>query len=135
MGLTPHLTEQAAGSLEVEYNGTAANAVTVKQNANPAAPPAGMVFVDLNTFQIQTRDPTDPATDTVKVDYKFTEAVKRAADVTQGTVGKLDPATNTFVTQGLGEFEFEADENEWSLTVPNLNGEWAIFIPQSAATP
>lgn len=102
------------------------------QNANPAAPPAGMIFVDPTTFQIQTQGATNPATDTVKVDYIFTPAVKAAADVSQGTIGKLDPATNTFVTQGLGEFEFEEEEDEWSLTVPDLNGEWAILIPQSA---
>ncbi|KAK2759046.1 hypothetical protein FQN54_003145 [Arachnomyces sp. PD_36] len=126
-------TPSAAGNLEVEYNGTTANTVTVNQNANPAAPPVGMIFVDPTTFQIQTQSATNPATDTVKVDYIFTEAVKAAADVSQGTIGKLDPATNTFVTQGLGEFEFEEEEDEWSLTVPNLNGEWAILIPQSAA--
>lgn len=90
--------------------------------------------MDPTTFQIQTQGATDPATDTVKVDYIFTEAVKAAADVSQGTIGKLDPATNTFITEGLGEFEFEKEEDEWSLTVPDLNGEWAVLIPQGALT-
>lgn len=33
----------------------------------------------------------------------------------------IDPA--------LGELEFEAEENELTLTVKNINGEWGIFIP------
>lgn len=92
-----------------------------------------MVFVD-STFQIATASPTSSATDIVKVDYIFTQAVKDKVDVTQGIIGKLDPATNTFVTEGLGEFELEVEENEWTLTVAdgNLNGEWAVLIPSTA---
>ncbi|KAH0836052.1 hypothetical protein AYO21_02693 [Fonsecaea monophora] len=130
--LTVFLTPQAAGALEVEYNGTNANAITVTQNANPASPPAGFLFVDRTTFQVATDTATNPATDIVKVDYIYSEQVKRLVDVNQGVIGKLDPATNTFITSGLGEFEVELDENEWTLTVEDLNGEWAILIPQAA---
>jgi hypothetical protein len=101
--------------------------------ANPSAsPPAGFLFVDGSSFKISTASATSKTTDTVKVDYIFTEAVKAAADVTKGVVGKFDVATKTWVTTGLGEFELEADENEWTLTVADLNGEWALLIPQSA---
>ncbi|KIW84355.1 hypothetical protein Z517_03605 [Fonsecaea pedrosoi CBS 271.37] len=124
--------ESAAGALEVEYNGTNANAITVTQNANPASPPAGFLFVDRTTFQVATDTATNPAADIVKVDYIYSEQVKRLVDVNQGVIGKLDPATNTFITSGLGEFEVELDENEWTLTVEDLNGEWAILIPQAA---
>ncbi|KAF9461060.1 hypothetical protein BDZ94DRAFT_1299444 [Collybia nuda] len=128
-------TEGAAGSLEVEVNATAPNAITVKQNASPAAPPAGFLFVDPTTFQISTDSATSTATDVVKVDYIFSAAVLAAVDVKQGVIGKLDPATQQFVTDPAllnAEFEFEADENEWTLTVPDLNGEWAILIPEAA---
>jgi hypothetical protein len=55
-------------------------------------------------------------------------------DISQGKIGKLDAATNTFVIdETVGELEFEAEESELTLTVTDLNGEWAVFIPTSAA--
>lgn len=48
-------------------------------------------------------------------------------------MGKLCPDTNTFVVgAGVGELEFEAEENELSLTVDDMNGEWGIFVPSAA---
>lgn len=126
---------QAAGLLEVEVNATLANAVTVKVNKTPVAPPKGFLFVDPVTYQISTASATG-ANDVVKVDYIFSAAVLAAADVKQGVIGKLDTATNQFIVDPAvlkAEFEFEEDENEWTLTVPDLNGEWAILIPQAAA--
>jgi hypothetical protein len=99
--------------------------------AIPSTAPAGFLFVDPSTFTIKTSLATD-AKDKVKVDYIFTEAVKAAADVSKGAIGKLDTKSGLFVVTGLGEFEFEEEENEWSLTVPDLNGEWAVFVPQTA---
>lgn len=32
----------------------------------------------------------------------------------------------------MGELEFEAEENELSLTVDDMNGEWGIFVPSAA---
>ncbi|ETN39814.1 uncharacterized protein HMPREF1541_06040 [Cyphellophora europaea CBS 101466] len=121
-----------AGEFEAEYNGTAANAITVTQNSSPVPPPAGFLFVDPTTFVVSTQDATDPATDTVKIDYFYSEAVKARIDVAQGVIGKLDAASGTFVTEGLGEFEVELEENEWTLTVEDLNGEWAMLVPQTA---
>lgn len=101
-------------------------------NGNPSGnPPTGFLFVDPQSFKISTKSAT-AATDVVKVDYIFSAAILAAVDPTQGRIGKLDVATNEFVIDGLGEFEFEVEENEWSLTVPDLNGEWAILIPQAA---
>lgn len=101
-------------------------------NSNPSGnPPAGFLFVDPQSFKISTESAT-AATDVVKVDYIFSAAILAAVDPTQGRIGKLDEATNEFVVDGVGEFEFEVEENEWSLTVPDLNGEWAILIPQAA---
>jgi hypothetical protein len=54
-------------------------------------------------------------------------------DISAGKVGKLCSETNTFIVDGIGELEFEVEENELTLTVDSLVGEWAIFIPQAAA--
>lgn len=81
---------------------------------------------------ISTKNATSKATDIVKVDYIFTPEVAALVDASKGRVGKLDTKTNAFVVENVGEFEFEEDENEWSLTVPDLNGEWALLIPSSA---
>lgn len=57
----------------------------------------------------------------------------QSVDASQGQIGKLCTDTNTFIIDpALGEFEFEDDDNELSLTVTNMIGEWGIFIPTSA---
>ncbi|KAK2786191.1 hypothetical protein FQN52_007937 [Onygenales sp. PD_12] len=125
-----------AGSLEVEYDGLLENAIRVTRNTPPTVdPPAGFLFVDPSSFTIRAKATTDPDMDIVKVDYIFTPTVKDAVDVSQGFIAKLDPATNTYVTEGLGEFEFEVEEDEWSLTVGDgdLNGEWVALVPVEAA--
>ncbi|KAF4623788.1 hypothetical protein D9613_001384 [Agrocybe pediades] len=101
----------AAGLLEIEINSTSTNAVTVKKNDSPVAPPAGFLFVDPSTFQITTEKATNTATDQVKVDYIFTPAVLAAVDPTKAVIGKLDTATQKFVTDLnvlKAAFEFEA---------------------------
>lgn len=95
------------------------------------APPTGLMYVDPLTFTISTATP--PVTgDIHQVDYIFGEASSNAVDVSQSVIGKLDTATNQFVTANLGELEFEADENEVALKVTDMNGEWAIFVPTTA---
>ncbi|KAK8101422.1 hypothetical protein PG999_011796 [Apiospora kogelbergensis] len=120
--------KNAAGSLEVELNGTSANQVVVAPIMATLPPPAGHMYVDPLTF---SRSPP-AAGDTNKLDYIFTEGIKAAIDPSKGLPGKLDTATNTWVITGLGEFEFEQDENEWSLKVADVNGVWALFVPQAA---
>jgi len=132
--VSPHeanASPQAAGSLEVEVNATAANAVTVVAGNPTGKAPAGFLFVDPQSFKIATASAT-AAADVVKIDYIFSAAVLGAVDPTQGRIGKLDAATNEFIIDGIGEFEFETEENEWTLTVADLNGEWAVLIPQAA---
>ncbi|KAI1357691.1 hypothetical protein F5Y08DRAFT_333688 [Xylaria arbuscula] len=121
----------AAGSLEVEYNGTSATTIQVGPALASVAPPAGHLFVDPLTFTI-TSSAAAQAGDTLKVDYIFSAGMKASIDPSQGVVGKFDAATQQFVTTGLGEFEFEEDEDEWSLTVTDLNGQWAFFVPETA---
>ncbi|KAK8040958.1 hypothetical protein PG994_013965 [Apiospora phragmitis] len=95
------------------------------------APPAGLMYVDPLTFSVRTANPPAPG-DTSKLDYKFTEGIKAAIDPAKAVTGKLDATTNRWVTTGLGEFEFEADENEWSLKVADVNGVWDLFVLQTA---
>ncbi|KAK8066666.1 hypothetical protein PG997_013413 [Apiospora hydei] len=121
----------AAGSLEVELNSTTANQVVVAPIMATLQPPAGHMYVDPLTFSVRTANPPAPG-GTSKLDYKFTEGIKAAIDPTKAVTGKLDAATNQWVTTGLGEFEFEADENEWSLKVADVNGVWAFFVPATA---
>ncbi|ETS86901.1 hypothetical protein PFICI_00729 [Pestalotiopsis fici W106-1] len=125
------LPANAAGAIEAEYNGTAANTITVAPKMASIAPPAGLMYVDPLTFTIATATPP-AAGDIHQVDYIFGEASSNAVDVSQATVGKFDAATGQFVTEGLGELEFEAEENEVALKVADMNGEWAIFVPTSA---
>ncbi|KAK8917135.1 hypothetical protein H634G_09252 [Metarhizium anisopliae BRIP 53293] len=129
-----NMPSNAVGNLEVEYNGTEANTILVAPKMANTQPPTGMVFVDPMTFMVSTEKP--PVTgDTLKIDYIFTEAVKSAVDPSLVRVGKLDTANNQWVTDGLGEFEFEKEENEWSQEVSDLNGEWGIFAPVAAGQP
>lgn len=122
---------QAAGAIEAEYNGTAANTITVAPKMATIAPPTGLMYIDPLTFTISTATP--PATgDIHQVDYIFGEASSNAVDVKQSVIGKLDTATNQFVTENLGELEFEAEENELALKVADMNGEWAVFVPTTA---
>ncbi|KAK8032122.1 hypothetical protein PG990_001856 [Apiospora arundinis] len=102
--------KNAAGALEVELNGTAANQVIVAPIMATLPPPPGHMYVDPLTFSVKTATPPAKG-DTSKLDYIFTEG---------------------WVITGLGEFEFEEDENEWSLKVADVNGVWALFVPQAA---
>lgn len=54
-------------------------------------------------------------------------------DLTKSTVGKLCAGNKVFVADpAIGELEFEADENEVTLKAKDMNGEWAILIPNAA---
>jgi hypothetical protein len=90
------------------------------------------LLVDPTTFQVSTQAPSDPAADEVRIDYFYTAAVEAAIDVQQAVIGKLDAATSTYITEGLGEFEVEAEEREWTLITDDLNGEWAMLVPETA---
>ncbi|TPX59167.1 hypothetical protein PhCBS80983_g02681 [Powellomyces hirtus] len=116
------------GLFEVEYNASTANVITVTQNKNPAPAPPGFKFVDPTSFVVNVASPVQNST-LQKIDYIFTAATAQAINVTAGVIGKFDEATMSFKVNGLGEFEFEADELEWTLTVNDLNGEWATFVP------
>ncbi|PPQ65258.1 hypothetical protein CVT24_011413 [Panaeolus cyanescens] len=120
----------AAGLFELEHTGASPATAVVTAKTPSAAPPTGFVFVDPQSFVVTTSDTTGSSL--LKIDYIFSDAVKNAIDASKGVIGKFDAASNQFVIENLGEFEFEADENEWTLTVADLNGEWAMLVPTSA---
>jgi hypothetical protein len=58
----------------------------------------------------------------------YTDAeVIAAGNLATGRVGKLEGAA--FVVDNVGDLEFELEENELTLTVADLNGEFALFVP------
>ncbi|KAG4439910.1 hypothetical protein IFR05_004585 [Cadophora sp. M221] len=132
-------TASAIGKFEFEFQGKAADALTVTENKTPAAPPAGFVAVEPSSFQVALGVSKGAGLTLSKIDYIFdgTNAALAAMDLTQAKVGKLCADTGSFVIEEtLGELEFEAEENEVTL---NLNkavtseGEWGIFLPAAAA--
>lgn len=56
-----------------------------------------------------------------------------AGDLSAARIGKLSAAGDVFEVENIGELEFEAEENELSLTVESVVGEFAIFAPIAGA--
>jgi hypothetical protein len=56
-----------------------------------------------------------------------------ALDLATTKIGKLSADGCSFAIEEGLEFEFEAEENEITLTVDDLNGEWGVFVPVAAA--
>ncbi|KAI8998371.1 hypothetical protein BC832DRAFT_231672 [Gaertneriomyces semiglobifer] len=125
------------GAFEIEFANAAENSIVVDINPNPAAPPAGFIFLDPVTFKVKLAQSSAGAT-LQKIDWIFDPAASfmTKVEVANGTIGKLDPATNTFtIGASLGELEFEREENEYTLKTNDLNGEWGIFLPVAAVKP
>ncbi|KIJ34584.1 hypothetical protein M422DRAFT_117451, partial [Sphaerobolus stellatus SS14] len=122
-----------SGKYEVEYENTVSNTVTVSQKSATGLAPSGFHFPDTNSFTVKLSDPTANAT-LLKSDYIFNTSspLVAAVDLTKSVVGRLDTTTNTFVVENVGELEFEDDEGEISLTVDDVNGEWAVLAPHFA---
>ncbi|KAK3998260.1 hypothetical protein QBC44DRAFT_386690 [Cladorrhinum sp. PSN332] len=120
------------GGFEVEFQNGAARTLTVVQNQNPAgAAPDGFDFLEPVSYSVRLRGGTRNLT-LQKIDWIRSEA--STLDISQGKIGKLCSETNTFViSDSLGELEFEAEENELTLTVSSLNGQWAVFLPKAGA--
>ena len=138
--------------MEVEFQNPDARTLTVTENATPGNAPVGFDFLEPVSYIIDVQGGTEGLT-LQKVDYILTAGSKYpkptlhptclvqrpnmcptdTVDISQGQVGKLCANTNTFVVgAGVGELEFEAEENELSLTVDDMNGEWGIFVPSAA---
>ncbi|KPM40133.1 hypothetical protein AK830_g6409 [Neonectria ditissima] len=119
------------GVLEVEFQNAEGRTLTVVENAAPAAPPAGFVALESKSYIIELAEGADGLT-LSKVDYILTEG--NALDISQGQIGRFCTEAGAFVIDpAVGELEFEVEENELTLTVANMNGEWGIFLPDAAA--
>ncbi|KAF6765502.1 hypothetical protein DFP72DRAFT_797982 [Ephemerocybe angulata] len=134
-------TKGTVGSLEVEFQDKNTNTLTVTENKAPAknSVPAGFAFLDPVTYKIALEKSAAGLT-LQKVDFIFDPAstALKGVDFAKAKVGKLCTETKAFViSDAVGEQEFEADENEVTLTASDINGEWGIFIPTAAgaATP
>ncbi|KAM0282167.1 hypothetical protein ACHAQH_003207, partial [Verticillium albo-atrum] len=119
------------GVFEVELQGAVGRTLTVTENKTPAAPPPGFVAVEPVSWIISLAEGTEGLT-LQKVDYILT--ANNTLDISKGQAARLCTETNAFVIgPAVGELEFEREENELTVTVANINGEFAFFIPDPAA--
>ncbi|GJC93258.1 hypothetical protein ColKHC_02084 [Colletotrichum higginsianum] len=119
------------GRFEVEFQNAVGRTLTVTENRNPAAPPPGFTAVEPVSYKINLAEGAQGVT-LSKVDYIINPGID-ALDISKGQIGRLFPELNAFIIDpALGELEFEAEENELTLTVANMNGEFAVFLPQAA---
>ncbi|KAK0622059.1 hypothetical protein B0T17DRAFT_609024 [Bombardia bombarda] len=119
------------GVLEVEFQNTDARVLRVTENKTPGNAPVGFTFLEPSSYKIELGGGSKNLT-LSKVDY--ISNADNTVDISTGQIGRLCTETNTFVVgAGVGELEFEVDENELTLTVDDMVGEWGIFIPTAAA--
>lgn len=144
---------------EVEFQNADARILTVTENETPGIAPLGFDFLEPVSYVIELQGGAEGLT-LQKVDYILNAGSKCLApnpipldslrpfsdqtaneylattgtlDISQGQIGKLCTETNTYVVgAGVGELEFELEENELTLTVDDMNGDWAIFVPAAA---
>ncbi|KAK0733768.1 hypothetical protein B0T26DRAFT_760224 [Lasiosphaeria miniovina] len=118
------------GQLEIEFKNPDARVLRVTENTTPGNAPAGFTFAEPVSYKVELSG-TPAGLTLSKVDY-----IRNAAstvDISKGQIGRLCAETKSFVVgAGVGELEFEDDENELTLTVDNMVGEWAIFLPTAA---
>ncbi|OAL07384.1 hypothetical protein IQ06DRAFT_300005 [Phaeosphaeriaceae sp. SRC1lsM3a] len=134
-------TPSTVGKFEFEFQGAAADEITVTENVGgaAAAPPAGFEAIEPNSYTVALAVSKGAGLTLSKIDYIFDAAAAGLVgkDATKAQVGRLCTETNSFViSETLGELEFEAEENEVTL---NLNknvtaeGQWGIFLPVAVA--
>lgn len=138
--------------MEVEFQNAEGRTLTVTENTAPAPPPDGFVAAEAVSYQINLAEGADNLT-LSKVDYILNAGSKYPSirllqtlysantylpdpgtlDISQGKIGRLCTEAGAFlIDSAVGELEFEAEENELTLSVANMNGEWAIFLPAEA---
>ncbi|KAI8167290.1 hypothetical protein KHU50_006586 [Colletotrichum sp. SAR 10_65] len=117
------------GRFEVEFQNAIGRTLTVTENRAPAPPPAGFTAVEAVSFKVNLAEGAQGMT-LSKIDYILNPGNK--LDISKGQIGRLFPEANAFIIDpALGELEFEAEENELTLKVANMNGEFAVFLPQA----
>lgn len=121
---------QKVGGFEVEINTAQARQLRVTENKTPGAAPPGFTNIEGVSFKVEIGGGSSKGFTLAKIDYIGDEA---GAPLSAGQIGRLCNETNSFVIgAGVGDLEFETDENELTMTVADLVGEWAIFLPVAA---
>ncbi|KAL4404438.1 hypothetical protein CABS03_14233, partial [Colletotrichum abscissum] len=119
------------GRFEVEFQNAVGRTLTVTENRSPAPPPAGFTAIEAVSYKVSLAEGAQGVT-LSKIDYILNPG--NTLDISKGQVGRLFPELNAFIIDpALGELEFEAEENELTLKVANMNGEFAFFLPQAGA--
>ncbi|KAM0437914.1 hypothetical protein ACHAPT_002279 [Fusarium lateritium] len=119
------------GVFEIEFQNAEDRTLTVTQNTSPAAPPPGFRAVEPVSFIVNLAEGTEGLT-LQKVDYILNS--NSSLDISTGAIGRFCAEAGAFVIDpAIGELEFEAEENELLIKTNNMNGEWAIFVPDAAA--
>ncbi|KAF6840606.1 hypothetical protein CPLU01_00977 [Colletotrichum plurivorum] len=117
------------GRFEVEFQNTIGRTLTVTENRAPAAPPPGFTAVEAVSWKVNLAEGAQGVS-LSKIDFILNPGNK--LDISKGQIGRLFPEANAFIIDpALGELEFEAEENELTLKVANMNGEFAVFLPQA----
>ncbi|KAK3338715.1 hypothetical protein B0H65DRAFT_579416 [Neurospora tetraspora] len=122
----------ANGAFEVEFKNPDARQLRVTENKTPAAAPPGFKALEPVSYKVEIGGGASKGLTLSKIDY--IRNANSTTDISQAKLGKLCTETNSFVIgDGVGETEFEADENEVATKVPDLVGEFALFVPDGTA--
>nr|XP_036582100.1 uncharacterized protein CTRU02_08177 [Colletotrichum truncatum]KAF6790657.1 hypothetical protein CTRU02_08177 [Colletotrichum truncatum] len=117
------------GRFEVEFQNAIGRTLTVTENRAPAPPPPGFTSVEGVSWKVNLAEGAQGMT-LSKIDFILNPG--NTLDISKGQIGRLFPEANAFIIDpALGELEFEAEENELTLKVANMNGEFAVFLPQA----
>ncbi|KAJ4380918.1 hypothetical protein N0V85_008721 [Neurospora sp. IMI 360204] len=120
------------GAFEVEFKNPDARQLRVTENKTPAAAPPGFKALEPVSYKVEIGGGASKGLTLSKIDY--IRNTNSTVDISQAKLGKLCTETNSFVIgDGVGETEFEADENEVATKVPDLVGEFALFVPDGTA--
>ncbi|KAK4184587.1 hypothetical protein QBC35DRAFT_47565 [Podospora australis] len=129
---TDVLFPASLGSFEVEFQNQQGRVLTVTENKTPAPPPTGFTALEPVSYVVQVRGGGTRGLTLQKIDYIL--SANNTLDISAGQIGRFCREANGFVIgAGVGELEFEVEENELTLTVDSLVGEWGIFVPTAAA--
>lgn len=124
--------KQTNGIFEVEFQNPTARQLRVTENKTPTTAPPGFKAIEPVSYKVEMGGGSSKGLTLSKIDY--IRNADSTVDISQAKLGKLCTETNSFVIgDGIGESEFEADENELATKVVDLVGEWAVFVPDGAA--
>ncbi|KAK4039351.1 hypothetical protein C8A01DRAFT_47143 [Parachaetomium inaequale] len=120
------------GVLEIEFQNPEGRQLRVTENPAPAAAPAGFVALEPVSYIVELGGGAAAAQGLTLQKIDYIRNANSTLDISTGQVARFCTEANAFVF-GEGELEFEVEENELTLSVTNMVGEWAFFLPEAAA--